>query len=627
MGFFEKLLGKSKQAVGKALHATDQPVASAGSSSGTYRNDKAASWIMESGEVWQECHDSLRSVIKSSDPGAVRAAVIPCLTTNIETVKKVYQGILSGIFPFRHLPTKAAVGVTWCRACQHPTFLISNPRPGQRQTCSACGREWVVNFFEPSAAAMEQVRDIFERHSVCLDRMERGEDLFQRGKIGDALVMYREAEAICRGLDNRGVLAAVLDGIAFVLYDRGESAAALDLYDEIFRLHQAGGDRPGMAEALRGRGSALVKLAIPDLAGVYLDQAEDILREDLSDHGSMRKLRGVLVIKAVIASESVATISRAPGLLDEADRLDDSVRKHFREKTGQELPSESTDRLRQIIDKKRATLGDGFEPRIREINEAHARGNKARVFALTQRVIDTFREFGDLPNLRKWLNGALQMFFENGKILEGLKACEELENIARVMQDKPALQAALNNQAEILKLLDQAAQAQAKSNEAQALDKELRVVRGGLQARKDALAAALRAKDWNGAARLAAQQEEALRLVGQDEELMEVINNLIEAEQGRQDLEAAIRASERLEALGRRITNPPIASMGLEQQGVILLELGRSRDAVARLARAASSLDEAIAKWGGSEHAGGCLHSPAPPRQASSRSRRNPVYR
>ncbi|MBF0407112.1 MAG: tetratricopeptide repeat protein [Candidatus Riflebacteria bacterium] len=239
-----------------------------------------------------------------------------------------------------------------------------------------------------------------------------------RGNMKASFVHYREAEEICRSINDQTGLQIALGGQALIFKARGELDTALKLFQEQERICRELQIIDGMQIALSGQAAILRDRGQLDDAMTFFKQAEKICRKESNWEGLQRILC------------NIAMVHRDKGELDEAIII-------LRE--GEKLCNQYGLKLcRQRTLESLALV-------------LKSRGDLDGAFALLKEQEKICRELGVLIGLQVALGNQAHILHFRGDYDQAMEMFSEQERICRQLGLKDRLQAALNGQAVILR--------------------------------------------------------------------------------------------------------------------------------------------------------------------------------
>jgi len=302
-----------------------------------------------------------------------------------------------------------------------------------------------------------------------------------RGKMDDAMRLYKEQELLCRENGNQRTLQAMLAAQAAILAGRDLYDEAMPLLSEQEQICCALGERSGLVGSL-GLQACILKIRGEFDGAIRLaEELERICRQ--SD--DKQTLQASLSTKADIL-RAKGDLNGAIGAYKEQERI---CREFGYNKSLANCLRHQAEILRDRVDSRAARHLEAEQERIdgalnddnlgrsdvltQRANQLYSQGRLDEAMLLDQQSEDLSRETGNRRGLARSFGNQANVALAQGNSSEALRLYREAERIYRELGSKDGLQISLGNQAAALQALQRLDEAMEVCKEQERLCREL----------------------------------------------------------------------------------------------------------------------------------------------------------
>ena len=350
------------------------------------------------------------------------------------------------------------------------------------------------------STAVDIARHTGHRPSLAIALANEATFLFEREKFSEAKALFDEAESLARTLDDKSLLAEVVNNQANIVM-RDDPARAIVMLAELERLLQELGDRTTLSNCLGTQGSALLRLGDQDGALKKLRAQERLCRDIGYAEGLQNALSSQALVYASRQEDETALrlleqqevicrrIGRkrrlAQSLLLQAS-LTSKSRSDFVKATKQIQEHEQL--CRELDDKPALAMGYLFQSHLLVLQD-----DKVGALARIQEAERLWRELGDKAQLSSCLATVAERYEACGRPIEAIQRLKEAETLFRDLEEFNGSVLAIFNQARIYSRMIampaaalpgmQQAQELAEAHGLSSLAQEIKQVADGISAR------------------------------------------------------------------------------------------------------------------------------------------------
>ncbi|MGB9181718.1 MAG: tetratricopeptide repeat protein, partial [Pyrinomonadaceae bacterium] len=168
------------------------------------------------------------------------------------------------------------------------------------------GRRWLEDLLQDSGKASKDVRAKALSRAGAMER--------DQGDYTQSIMLFEQALALYRELEDRWGIAATLNGIGYTVHEQGDFPRATSIYEESLALFQELGDKRAAAYLLNNLGNVAKEQADYEQAAWIHEQALPLFRElgdkralaaSLNNLGEIAQHRGDYERAAIFHQESL----------------------------------------------------------------------------------------------------------------------------------------------------------------------------------------------------------------------------------------------------------------------------------------------------------------------------------